>query len=94
MKTKQNQKFRFRKKNLGPDTDNDTHSFGRYFRPIPNFGRTLIWGYFQNMLAVFETSEIRGRSMLNFEAATSKFGNHFWKFVCQPRDYYISPWPT
>ena len=22
--------------------------------------------------------------MLNFEAATLKFGNHFWKFGCQP----------
>ena len=32
--------FGFGKKNFDSDTDTDT--FGRYFRPIPNFGRTLV----------------------------------------------------
>ena len=34
--------------------------------------------------AIFEAIEVEGRSLLNFEAAISKFGNHFWKFGCQP----------
>ena len=35
--------------------------------------------------AVFEAIEVKGQSRLNFEAATSKVCNHFWKFGCQPR---------
>ena len=35
--------------------------------------------------AIFEAIEVKGGSMLNFEAAISKFCNHFWKFGCQPR---------
>ena len=35
--------------------------------------------------AVFEAIVVKGWSRLNFEAATSKFCNNFWKFGCQPR---------
>ena len=35
--------------------------------------------------AVFEAIEVKGRSMLNFEAVTLKFCNKFWKLGCQPR---------
>ena len=34
--------FSFGKKSFGSETDTDTNGFGRYFRPIPNFGRTLL----------------------------------------------------
>ena len=36
---------------------------------------------FQSIQAI----EVKGRSMLNFEAVTLKFGNHSWKFGCQPQ---------
>ena len=39
LKKKKKKKNSFGRKNSGSDTD--TNSFGRYFRPIPNFGRTL-----------------------------------------------------
>ena len=35
--------------------------------------------------AVFEAIEVKGRSRLNFEVATSKFCNYFWTFGCQPQ---------
>ena len=35
--------------------------------------------------AVFQAIEVKGQSRLNFEAATSKFCNQFWKFGYQPR---------
>jgi hypothetical protein len=36
-------------------------------------------------ITVAEAIEVKGRSRLNFEAATSKFCNLFCKFSCQPR---------
>ena len=44
--------------------------------------------------AIFEAIEVKGRSMLNFEAVTLKFGNHFWKFGCQPRKSKTDLWMT
>jgi hypothetical protein len=41
--------------------------------------------FFKFSLWPFEVVEVEWRSMLNFEAATSKFCNHFWKFGPSPR---------
>ena len=35
--------------------------------------------------AIFEAIEVKGQLRLNFEAATLKFCNYFWKFGCLPR---------
>ena len=42
-------------------------------------------------LAVFEAIEVKGRSMLNFEATTLKFCNIFWKLGCQPQKRKCRP---
>ena len=72
------------------------HCWGRlvFFQPLskihasPQYLEDLEW--FEAILkifalAVFEVIEVKGRSRLNFEAATSKFCNHLWKFGYQPR---------
>jgi hypothetical protein len=41
--------------------------------------------FFKFSLWPFEVVEVEWRSMLNFEAATSKFCNHFWKFGSSPQ---------
>ena len=41
--------------------------------------------FFKFSLRPFEVVEVEWRSILNFEAATSKFCNHFWKFGSSPR---------
>ena len=41
--------------------------------------------FFKFSLGPFEVVEVNWQSMLNFEAATSKFCNHFWKLGTSPR---------
>jgi hypothetical protein len=41
--------------------------------------------FFKFSLGPFEVVEVKWRSMLNFEAATSKFCNYSWKFGSSPR---------
>jgi hypothetical protein len=41
--------------------------------------------FFKFSLRPFEVVEVEWRSMLNFEAATSKFCNHSWKFGSSPQ---------
>ena len=41
--------------------------------------------WFEAVFKIFARAiEVKGQSMLNFEAVTSKFCNHFWNCGCQP----------
>ena len=55
------------------------HTFHQYLEDLEWF--EAIFKIF--VRAIFEAIEVKGRSRLNFEAATLKFCNHFWKFGCQ-----------
>ena len=79
-----------------PSTNHTPHCWGLlgFLRSLPTIHSShqslqqMHWfeAFFKIFVcAVSKAIEVKGRSMLNFEAATSKFGNQFWNFGYQPQ---------